>query len=390
MNPRAVSQWALAAAAFAAPLSIAGVNAALGVLTVSLAASWSSDPGLRAALRDALRSPVFKLLAAGAVWALVCAAAGLDSSRGLRAWPKELHRLWAFLALGAALGSVPRAKTRAGLAAGLVAAALVGLGQTVFLSGGEAGFVRARGFVHAVVYGEMIGLGLIGAAACLGLAALAPGARRASAAGALLLLAALAANQTRAVLLASAAAATAAALEVPRLRRGLLAALVSLVALGVAWEFAPTGGRNLRTLLSDSPEASAHRARLVLWDAALAMARERPVTGVGPGSFRRAFEETGAQGALDGERVWGSAHNLFLHQLAERGFPGLGLLLALFWAFYAGARRAWLERRDAAALWSLAATAAFVVMNLTETAWQTEQAATFFLLSWLWGAGPRA
>ncbi len=389
MNPRAVSEWALAVAALTAPLSIAGTNAALALLTVSLGLSYGADSGLRDALRAALRSPVFKLLAASAAWALISSVAAVDPSHALKAWPKELHKMWVYAALAAAFAVLPREKARAGLSAGLVAAALIGLGQTVFMSGGDAGFVRASAFVHAVVYGEMVGLGLLGAAAYLRLASLDAGARRAALACASLLLGALAANQTRAVLFALIGAAVAVALEAPRLRRPLLGALGALIALGLVWEFAPTGGRNLRTLLSDSPAASPHRVRFVLWDAALTIGREHPVTGVGPGGFRPAFEATGAQSTMDGERVWGSAHNLFLHQLAERGAPGFAVLVALFAALYAGARRAWRERRDAAALWSYAATVAFIVMNLTETAWQTEQAATFFLLCWLWGAGPR-
>ena len=60
-------------------------------------------------------------------------------------------------------------------------------------------------------------------------------------------------------------------------------------------------------------------------------------------------------------------------------------LLALFWSFLA---RAWRHaRRDsnALSLWALAATAAFLVMNLTESAFQNEQIATLFLFIWALG-----
>ncbi len=390
MNPRAALEWSLAAAAFAAPLSIAGTNAALGLLTVCAAWAWRRDAALRAGASAAVRDPAFKLLAACAAWALASSLAGVDSAASLRAWPKELHKLWTFVALGAVLAACRREKALGALAAGLAASALVGVLQTTCLSGEEAGFVRARGFVHPVVYGEIAGLGLLGVASYLAFGGLSERTRKAAAAVAALLAAALLLNQTRAVLLALAAAVPAAALEAPRLRRLLLAVALSSVAVLAVWEVMPTGGRNLRTLIQGGPEGAGHRARLVLWTGAWDIARERPATGVGPGGFRRAFERRRLESTLDGERVWGSAHNLYLHQLAERGVPGLLLLLALFAAFYAGARRAWRERRDAPALWALAAVAAFAVMNLTETAWQTEQAATFFLLCWLWGAGPRA
>lgn len=390
MSPRAALEWSLAAVALAAPLSIAGMNLALALLSAAVAWHLHHDERARASLVLVLRSPAFKLAAAGAVWALVASLAGIDPARSLNAWPKELHKLWVFAALGTGLATARREKALGGLACGLAAAGLVGLIQTACLSGGDAGFVRARGFIHAVVYGEITGLGLLGAASYLALGGLTGGVRKSAAAVAVVLAAALLLNQTRAVLIALAAAVPAVALEAPRLRRGLLIAALSLAGVMAVWEVMPTGGRNLRTLLQGGPAGAAHRARLVLWHGAWSMARERPVTGVGPGNFRRAFEESRLDSRLDGERIWGSAHNLYLHQLAERGVPGLALLSALFFVFYAGARRAWRERRDAPAMWALTAAVAFAVMNMTETAWQTEQAATYFLLCWLWGAGPRA
>lgn len=390
MSPASAVEWSLAAVALAAPLSIAATNLSLGLLTLSLAWAWRSDAAVRAALRAALRAPVFRLLALGAAWSLFCALGALEPARSASLFPKDLHKLWTFAALGTALAVADRGHALRALGAGLGAAALVGVAQTVALSGAESGFVRARGFIHAVSFGEIMGLGLLGAASWLAVSA-PKGRERAAVVGSAAALAlALALNQTRAVLLALAAALAAAALDAPRLRRALLAALLGLAALAGTWELMPTGGRSLRNLLSGTPESAAHRARLVLWKEAWSLALERPVTGVGPGGFRRAFEERVPADTLSSERVWGTAHNLYLHQLAERGFPGLALLLALFAAFYAGARRAWRERRDAPALWALTAVAAFAVMNLTETAWQTEQVATFFLLCWLWGAGPRA
>lgn len=388
MSPAAAVEWSLAAVAFAAPLSIAGTNAALGLLTASLLWAASADPLYRASLRAAARHPVLRLLALGAGWALVSALAALEPGRAAALWPKDLHKLWAFTALAAALAAAGRGHALRALGAGLGLAALVGVVQTLSLSGGEAGFVRARGFIHAVSFGEITGLGLLGVACWLAVSAPKGRERGAVILSAALLTAALALNQTRAVLLALAAAVPAAAFEAPRLRRLLLGVLLGLAALAGVWELMPTGGRTLRGLMTGT-SSPAHRARLVLWKEALGMAAERPLTGVGPGGFRAAFERRVPANPLDGERVWGSAHNLYLHQLAERGVPGLLLLLALFTAFYAGARRAWRERRDAPALWALTASVAFAVMNLTETAWQTEQVATFFLLCWLWGAGPR-
>lgn len=390
MSPAAAVEWSLAAVALAAPLSIAGLNAALGLLTLSLMIAWRRDAALRESLAAVLRMPVFRLLAASVAWALLSGLAGLDPERSLRAWPKELHKLWAFAALAGALGCAGRGRALKALGAGLTAAALAGVTQTSTLSGGGAGFVRARGLIHPVSYGEIIGLGLLGAASWLLIAEPKGRGRTAAVAAGIALSVALAMNQTRAVLLALVAVLLVLSVEAPRLRRILLPCFLGLVALAGVWEVLPTRGRSVRNLVAGGPQSSPHRARLVLWRAAWGMARERPLSGIGPSGFRRAFEARVPAGTLDSEQVWGNAHNLYLHQLAERGIPGLALVLALFAAFYLAARRAWRERRDAAALWSLAAVAAFAVMNVTETAWQTEQVATFFLLAWLWGAGPRA
>jgi O-antigen ligase len=117
------------------------------------------------------------------------------------------------------------------------------------------------------------------------------------------------------------------------------------------------------------------------------IARDRPLTGVGPGGYRLAFERYHPE-KLDGEGAWGNAHNVYLHQLAERGVLGLLLLCAALTVFLLGARRAYRDRRDARSLWAATATAAFLVMNFTEVAWQTEQVVTFFFFLWQIGAGP--
>ena len=80
---------------------------------------------------------------------------------------------------------------------------------------------------------------------------------------------------------------------------------------------------------------------------------------------------------IDGEGTWGNAHNVYLHQLAERGVPGLLFLLAAMWAFLSGAWRTARARADSRSLWAATAAAAFIVMNFTEVAWQTEQVVTF-------------
>ena len=80
--------------------------------------------------------------------------------------------------------------------------------------------------------------------------------------------------------------------------------------------------------------------------------------------------------------MWGSAHNLYLHQLAERGVPGLA---ALAWVLGALTLRAWRrvqENPNAWNLWAWTALIAFLTLNFTEISFQNEQTATLILFIW--------
>jgi O-antigen ligase len=114
-----------------------------------------------------------------------------------------------------------------------------------------------------------------------------------------------------------------------------------------------------------------------------------PWTGTGPANYHTLFEHY-FSGSLDNERIWSSAHNLYLHQLAERGLLGI---TALIGALATLGRTAWVAaRREATArsLWAAAAIPAFLIMNLTETAFQNEQLTTFLLFIWAWGTTQHA
>jgi O-antigen ligase len=113
---------------------------------------------------------------------------------------------------------------------------------------------------------------------------------------------------------------------------------------------------------------------------------------VGVGNYRTLFNHY-FMGTYDGESVWGSAHNLYIHQAAERGLIGLAALAAVLGTMTA---RAWQRARtapDGLNLWAFAASVAFLVMNLTEVAFQTEQVACLIIFIWAYaearyGANP--
>ncbi len=390
MNPSRALSYALASLAVTLPLSIAGANASLAAVTAVLL--WAlcredARAATAAALGGAARNPVFLALSACCAWAVVSSLAGLDPLASLKVLPKDLHKLWAFLAISGALTLADDVAIATPLAVGLGLHASVGVWQALQKWAAHEQSVRAHGFLHPVSYSEVMGLGLIAVAAWLARPPEAgvPRARRRGAVILLVLLAAaLVASQTRAVILALGAAFFLACWAEPRWRRWFLAGVLAVFGVFGIWEVMPTGGRTLDKLFAHDSQTSSHRSRFVLWEVALRIAHDRPLTGVGPGGYREAFPRYHPE-ILDGEASWGNAHDLYLHQFAERGVPGLLILLAALMAFVRGALLAERERRDARSMAAVAATAAFLIMNLTEVAWQTEQVATLFLFVWLAG-----
>jgi O-antigen ligase len=85
--------------------------------------------------------------------------------------------------------------------------------------------------------------------------------------------------------------------------------------------------------------------RLTLWKAAITVFFDNPLTGIGPGVFRHVDQYYGS--LMFGPTyiyVRGlSAHNLFLHYLAETGIIGVGAMLILFFNQFRLARRIWRE-----------------------------------------------
>ncbi|PCI39769.1 MAG: hypothetical protein COB53_02550, partial [Elusimicrobia bacterium] len=118
--------------------------------------------------------------------------------------------------------------------------------------------------------------------------------------------------------------------------------------------------------------SSGQLVRLHLWNGAIKMAKANPLTGVGHNNFRTEFPKH-VDAVLDGNvKTFGTAHNLYLHHLAERGIIGLA---AVFWLLAVLLLEAWRRSRDkpsAANLWALGTVTAFLIQNLTEVALQVE------------------
>ncbi|MEK7857772.1 MAG: O-antigen ligase family protein [Elusimicrobiota bacterium] len=377
-------QAALLLFCLALPISIAGTNIGAGLLCVLilLAALKGRDPGWKR-----LRNPAILGLALYCAAALIAAWAGLDPRSSLKLLPKDLHKLWLVAVLLLALGEEPRKDhpllLRA-LAAGFALIALVGLGQVALGQDASGQWARAHAWVHPVTYGEQLALALLGALCFFDrpeAETSSPAAKRWDWAFILLAAAALVLNQTRGALLGLAAGFAAVCRFDARLRRRSLWALAAAVAIVVLWELLPFD-RSLLSLFSAASPDNPHQMRWALWKTAVAIFRDHPWTGAGPGRYHDLFELY-HPGPLR-EDVWGSAHNLYLHQLAERGLLGLTALGAALGTLTLRAYRRCAAAATPWNLWAFGSCAAFLAMSLTEVTFQNEQATSLFLFIWAW------
>ena len=369
---------ALSLTALCLPLSIAAMNAALAILTLALLLRARRDGKTLVAAWRA--EPALAVLAAYVTAGLLSGALGDGFPKSLHDSLKDAHRLWSLGLFVGALALVDAEPAQSALGAGLGLAAAVGMAQYIWNAAAHH-VARAHAFVHPVTYGEQMSLGALGAL-CFFARAREASRRRAAALG-LFCAAALALSGTRAAMGALVVGAALAAAREPALRAITAAGTLALALVAAVSE-------RLRPDLAGRVVAAAPAgARIVLWRAAWKMFSDHPWTGVGPGHYLTEFPGYYSGPPIDGQAIWANAHDLYLHQLAERGLLGEIVLLVLLGVLLVRAWRAERARCDAASLWAATAVPAFLVMNLTETAWQTEQLATLFLLIWALGTARR-
>jgi O-antigen ligase len=108
--------------------------------------------------------------------------------------------------------------------------------------------------------------------------------------------------------------------------------------------------------------------RLYIWDVGLRMLADRPLTGVGAGSFERAYQDYSHRPNDPFRRDGGHAQVYHAHQLyvavaAETGLPGLLGLIAIWVLLVRWYRRAPPQRRDAARPYAMALFLAAFPLN---------------------------
>lgn len=364
------------------PLSVAALNSA-GVLML-LTLLWSRRQGDRLPWAAAV-TPFTKALVFYCAVAVLASVTSLVPRISFGQVNKDFHKLALACLLLVALRTADRKRAVVAAAAGAAAAAFYGIGQALFLRRAGGFWERAQGFTHPVAYGELIALLLLGAICARLRADVDDRAKRLLNGGILLLGAALALSQARGALLGVAFGLFVVGLADRRLRKVTAAAAAGVPMIFLVMELLP-GDHNVRAMFS--PEymdrkdvINPYFARFAFWKVGWEAFMAHPLFGVGPGNYRRVFLELWP-GTIDGQRDWASAHNLYVHQAAERGLAGLAALGSVLVTMM---RRAWQRlRRDSNAsnLWAFAACAAFLVMNLTEVAWQTEQVASMVLFIW--------
>jgi O-antigen ligase len=155
------------------------------------------------------------------------------------------------------------------------------------------------------------------------------------------------------------------ALALPR-RRLVLGVLAVVVAAAVVVE--PSVLDRLRTIVDLRNDTA--RDRLAMLDAGLRLAREHPITGVGPGQVKHLYPVWASPEAL--RRSTSHLHDTPLQIVVERGVPGLAAWIAIWVAFFGASVRtlsripAGDEDARALVLGSMAAIAAFLVAGLFE------------------------
>lgn len=165
-------------------------------------------------------------------------------------------------------------------------------------------------------------------------------------------------------------------------RRRVRGAAVALAAAVLVVTLVPS---SLSSRAASMTELGTNVERLLLWETAWNMIRDRPLLGVGAGNFRR-FQEEYVRDEVPMLMTRTHTHNVWLQAAVERGIPGLLLLAWLLAAVLARAVAAARLHRAAGgmpaalAAGAAAAVAGFLVDALVQNNLGDSQVAMLFWL----------
>ncbi|MFA6316448.1 MAG: O-antigen ligase family protein [Elusimicrobiota bacterium] len=395
MTPEILLSCATFAVCMTLPVSVAGMNVSAGLMTAALLGILAIRR--KPLWRGALIPADYALWAYFGVAVLVSFMA-VEPQRCLSDLQRDSHKLWVFALFLMALSAAPSPKAHWALGAGFLFAAGMGIYQALTQRVGEGipwemmTRMRAHAFVHPVTFSQQMTLAVLGGLCFLGRPA--PGQQSKPRlciplAFLAVVFSALILSQGRGSFVALAAGFAAICVIDRRFRKFGYLALAAGVAGIVLLEVIPESSRSIsRTLLKDGfyrgdNNLNPQFHRLILWRVGFDMFKDNPVFGIGLGHYKTQFVAY-FQGKVDGQWVWHSAHNIYIHQLAERGLAGLTALLTLFWIMTARAYRRAKAAPTGPNLWAWASMVAFLVMNLTESTFQVELMATTILFLWAW------
>jgi putative inorganic carbon (hco3(-)) transporter len=171
------------------------------------------------------------------------------------------------------------------------------------------------------------------------------------------------------------------------LRRGRV---IMIIGLALVLSMALLGPERLSSRVRSvvDPRDGTARERLYMWKSGLAMWRERPWLGVGPGGVKRLYPQYALPEAV--KKSTSHIHSSPLQILVERGVVGLAAWLSIWVVFFAFAWRLLLrldglERERTIVVGSVAAITGFLVTGLTE--WSFGDAEVV-LIAWTLAALP--
>ncbi len=312
-------------------------------------------------------------LAAGAL----AAAFGMAPRHSFAALNSDLLTAVTFFTLCLFLKPGTRSTTLNVYLFAVTAAAALGIFQAIAGLANDLN-IRAHGTSHPVRFGEIM---VIGAALALSRIVaqenLSARAKSLLYTSAVIMIAAIVLSQTRGAYLGLALVLATAVIASRCVKKLIPLFLAGLIVSAVFVGLNPTIRYRILSIFKGAGSAVTNTAapdqsigtRMVLWKTGAKIIRDYPILGIGPGNVKKAFPVY-CPPPYPEDTVWGSLHNLYIHQTAERGFVGLLALLILFGGMFVTALNNYRRYSSWQTLWALAIMPAWFMMNATEITFQ--------------------